>query len=191
MTADVRFLTDHHAGKYYKPSIDDPNNILSRYFFLPNVGPKPPGIYDLTTKSRQQALLRREIGNVPNTFSLAANADLNGINELESSESAGLFPLWALSGWAATRTYNIMKNYNSVTYVKTEQVSIWDVSGPMPVEKIVDRVIYKADKQNDNTLHDNDIVVTVASALPSFVTSFGVVKANHSTVKSADNVINS
>ena len=163
VTADVRFLTDNHAAKFYEPNESDPKNILQKYFQVHKLGgPNPPGIYDLTTDSRQQALLNKEMDNVKNTFSLAANADLNGNKELEWTESAGLFYAWYLSGWGAVRTYNIMKNYNSV--------------------------IYEADKQNDAALHDNDIVVTVASALPSFVTSLGTVKANHSTIKNAENI---
>lgn len=189
VTADVRFLTDNHAARFYEPNELDPKNILRKYFQVHKFGgPNPPGIYDLTTNSRQQALLNGEIGNVSNIFSLAANADLNGNKELEWSESAGLFPAWYLSGWGAVRVYNIMRNYNSVIYVSTDQVSVWDASGRIPIEKIVDRVIYEADKQDDAALHDNDIVVTVASALPSFVTSLGVVQANHSTIKNADNI---
>ena len=189
VTADVRFLTDNHAAKFYEPNESDPKNILQKYFQVHKLGgPNPPGIYDLTTDSRQQALLNKEMDNVKNTFSLAANADLNGNKELEWSESAGLFYAWYLSGWGAVRTYNIMKNYNSVIYVRTEQVSILDTSERIPIEKIVNRVIYEADKQNDADLHDNDIVVTVASALPSFVTSLGTVKANHSTIKNAENI---
>ncbi|MBD1574721.1 hypothetical protein HC725_15820 [Vibrio sp. S17_S38] len=189
VTADVRFLTDNHAAKFYKTNASDPENILWEYFQIHKFGgPNPPGIYDLTINSRQQALLNGEMDNVSNIFSLAANADLNGNKELEWSESAGLFPAWYISGWGAVRAYNIMKNYNSVIYVRTDQVSILDASERIPVEKIVNRVIYEADKQDDVALHDNDIVVTVASALPSFVTSLGTVQANHSTIKNVDNI---
>lgn len=184
VTADVRYLTDKYVAKFYENSQSDPEEILKKYFTVHKLGgPKPPGIYDLTTNSRYQSFIKEEIGNVENTYSFAADADLNGNEELENSEASGLFPWSWITGWGAKRAYNIMKHYNSVSYVTTEQVLIWDYSEKIPQQKIVERVIYQAEAQDESALHNNDIVVTVGSALPTFATSLGVKKANHSTVK--------
>lgn len=184
VTADVRYLTDKYVAKFYENSQSDPEEILKKYFTVHKLGgPKPPGIYDLTTNSRYQSFIKEEIGNVENTYSFAADADLNGNEELENSEASGLFPWSWITGWGAKRAYSIMKHYNSVSYVTTEQVLIWDYSEKIPQQKIVERVVYQAEAQDESALHDNDIVVTVGSALPAFATSLGVKKANHSTVK--------
>lgn len=177
---------DHYANIYSNVSTD-PNNYAGKYMQLPNIpfaGPKMPGIRDLTTDTASNALQMRTRGNIRNTFSIGANAELNQDGVIEKDpDIVGLFP-WG-SRWAGVTAWHALRNFSSAAYLdtKTQSVTIPGAYGPQAHS--ITTVSYQSIQ---TTPQENDVVVTLASANPSYANSLGNVLANHSTMKTGQNV---
>lgn len=157
----------------------DPGGLVRSYLDSWSVGlasglgqsPQPPGIDDLTTYAATAALTAGQRGNVPNTFSIGANADTNGNNVLDNAE-INPYPPIARDG--LRMSWGIMRNVVSVVSVGTRTVPgrLWGT------RTVLD---YRTTAGGP---FDNDIVVTVNSAHPGYTTAvqraFG---GNHATVK--------
>jgi triacylglycerol lipase len=72
----------------------DPNGYVAAYVgtWTFGQGPQLPGLADLTTYAATTALSSGSRGNIAQTYTIGADADLNGDNELTSDESTPLFP---------------------------------------------------------------------------------------------------
>ncbi|MEI5638827.1 MULTISPECIES: esterase/lipase family protein [unclassified Pseudoalteromonas] len=181
VAADLSVIKIRHAAYAYRNNGADPNGYASAYLQLPTVvGPQMPGIADLTTHAANDAILQGVRGGVKNLFSIGANADLNqdGVIEKEP-DLVGLFP-WG-ARWAGVRAWQALRNFSSAAYVTTKTESRWMGR----VKRVVHVVEYEAVPQQPQ---ENDVVVTLSSANPSFATSLGNVLGNHSTMKNRENL---
>ncbi len=183
VAADFSVIKMAHAATAYHPDGTDPNGHARAYLTLPTfVGPQLPGIRDLTIDVATNAVARGGRGNIPNTFSLAANADLDQDGVIQKDpDLVGLFPYF--TRWAGARAWQVLRHYSQVTYVSTETI-VTGVGGPYG-NNVITVVSYNA---TPTTPQENDVVVTLASALPSYANSLGTVRANHSTMKTGDNL---
>ncbi|KXF83378.1 esterase/lipase family protein [Enterovibrio coralii] len=187
VAADLSVIKMDHYANVYSNTAADPNNYAGQYIQLPNIpfaGPKMPGIRDLTTDTASNALQARTRGNIRNTFAIGANADLNQDGVIEKDpDIVGLFP-WG-SRWAGVTAWQALRNFSSASYVdtQTQWVTIPGAYGPQAYP--VTTVKYQAVR---TTPQENDVVVTLASANPNYATSLGNVLANHSTMKTGQNV---
>lgn len=187
VAADLSVIKMDHYANIYSNVSTDPNNYAGKYMQLPNIpfaGPKMPGIRDLTTDTASNALQMRTRGNIRNTFSIGANAELNQDGVIEKDpDIVGLFP-WG-SRWAGVTAWHALRNFSSAAYLdtKTQSVTIPGAYGPQAHS--ITTVSYQSIQ---TTPQENDVVVTLASANPSYANSLGNVLANHSTMKTGQNV---
>ncbi|OEE67051.1 hypothetical protein A1OO_14915 [Enterovibrio norvegicus FF-33] len=186
VAADLSFIKMEHYADRYTNTTADPNNFAREYMKLPDipfVGPKMPGIEDLTTDTASNAISAGTRGNITQTFSMGANADLDQDGVIQKDpDIVGLFP-WG-SRWAGVAAWEALRNFSSAAYLDTQQFVSPHYSNGYNV--IITTVRYTA---NVTTAQENDVVVTLASANPSFATSLGNVLANHSTMKTGPNVL--
>jgi len=156
---------------------NDPTGFASAYIdtWTFGNGPQLPGLRDLTVARAAAARNLKLRGNISPTFTIGANADLNSDNALTSNESAGLFPKAA--HYAAERSWRVLRNFSSANMTTAK------VPGNFFGTRTV--LTYTAVTQ---TAQDNDIVVTTASANPTYGTALGNTQHNHSTVKNAANI---
>jgi pimeloyl-ACP methyl ester carboxylesterase len=159
----------------------DPNGFASDYVdtWTFGQGPQRPGLDDLTTYRATAAIASGLRGNIARTFTFGANADLNGNNELEDGEAAGLFPATALTGYAARRAWRVLRDFSAAPILSITQRPgrLWGTRTVLTYQTI-----------QAPTPQANDIVVTLASANPGYGTPVANVAANHGTVKSGANV---
>ncbi|MBV7296920.1 alpha/beta hydrolase [Enterovibrio sp. NIFS-20-8] len=161
---------------------NDPNGFAATYInsWTFGQGPQLPGLRDLTTGRASEAISLNLRGNIGKTFTIGANADANGNNDLESSESAGLFP--GVAHYAAERAWRVMRDFSSAPILQTQTTPCFFCLGGEKTTLIYQTIVAA-------TPQDNDIVVTTNSANPtSYGTSLGNSLHNHSTVKNAVNV---
>ncbi|KAF7774523.1 hypothetical protein PCIT_a0982 [Pseudoalteromonas citrea] len=182
VAADFSIIAMEHAATSYHPSGADPHGYANAYLTLPTfVGPQLPGIRDLTTDVAANAVATGMRGNIDNTFSIGANADLDQDGVIQKDpDIVGLFPYF--SRWAGVRAWQVLRNYSHAAYVSTETIV---VPGSMGAGQVVTLVTYTA---TATAAQENDVVVTLASANPSYAQSLGNVRANHSTMKTRENL---
>ncbi|MBT9491730.1 MAG: alpha/beta hydrolase [Paucibacter sp.] len=150
----------------------DPNGFAQTYLdtWTFGQGPQLPGLRDLATYSGTPK------GNIANTFTIGADADANGDNDLSAAEAAPLFP--GVAAYAARRAWLVLRDFGSATMsFSTVPGRFWGT-----------RTVLTYTTHLAPTPQANDIVVTLNSANPGFGTPMGNVTANHSSVKSAANV---
>lgn len=178
VAADLSIIQKSQADKLIN-SGQDPNGWASAYLntWTFGQGPQLPGLADLTTGSAAAALSVGLRGNIPTTFTIGANADLNGDNDLTSDESAGLFP--GAVHYAARRAWRVLRDFSSAPIL-----SVTTVPGAFFGTKTVLTYATIVSPQPQ----PNDIVVTTNSANPGYGAALGNSLANHSTVKSAANI---
>ena len=141
-------------------------------------GPQLPGLRDLTVRRASEARRLRLRANIANTFTFSANADLNEDEELTANESAGLFP--GVAHYAAERAWQVLRNFASAPIVETTEESCFFCLGGT-------RTVLRY-RTVPSTPQENDIVVTLDSAHPSYGRPLGIDMANHSTIKNVDNI---
>lgn len=179
VTADVAAIRRSNAEEKLE-SGTDPGGLVSEYLKSTAIGiilrsddaPQPPGVDDLTTFAATTALGAGQRGNVAKTFSIGANADVNGNNALEDGE-IDPFPIFKDS---YRLSWRIIRDVVSVVTVSTRTLSgrLWGTrttleyrttpGGPFP----------------------NDIWVSVQSANPPYPNATVIQSAfggNHATVK--------
>jgi pimeloyl-ACP methyl ester carboxylesterase len=159
----------------------DPNGFASTYVdtWTFGQGPQRPGLDDLTTYAATAAIASGLRGNIGRTFTFGANADLNGNNDLEDGEAAGLFPATALTGYAARRAWRVLRDFQSAPILSIVQVPgrLWGTRTVLTYQTVL-----------APTPQANDIVVTLNSANPGYGTPVANILANHGTIKNAANI---
>lgn len=157
----------------------DPNGFAASYLntWTFGQGPQLPGLADLTTHAATAAISTGLRGNIGNTFTIGADADLNGDNDLTSNESSPLFP--GVAHYAARRAWRVLRDFTAapILSITTKPGSLWGTRTVLTYSTIVSAQPLP-----------NDIVVTRQSANPGYGAPLGDVLANHSTVKSGANV---
>ena len=139
--------------------------------------PKKPGLSDLRTSAFAEAFSRGFRGNISPTYSIGASADANNDGSLNASEANGM-PGGGLTT-LFNSSWNVMRLYSSAALVRI-------VTTPGRVYGTNRTLEFSTTPAA--TPQDNDIVVSQASANPSYAQSLGNVVANHSSIKSAVNV---
>lgn len=156
----------------------DPNGFAADYIgtWTFGQGPQLPGLADLTTGAATTALSLGLRGNIANTFTYGADADLNGDNDLTQPESAQLFP--SIAHYAARRAWRVLRDFEAAPMTLTTVPGrFWGTRTVLTYDTIV-----------ASSPQPNDIVVTLRSAHPGYGTQLGNNSANHSTVKNGLNV---
>jgi len=173
LAADEKINTGH-----------DPNGFASTYINAMTFGqgPRLPGLRDLTTAAATTALASGVRGNIPNTYTFGADADLNGDNDLSAPESEPLFDICAVcpvsAHYAAARAWRVLRDFAAVPMsLTTVPGHYWGTRTVLTYHTVM-----------TPSPQRNDIVVTLRSAHPGYGTSVSDSMANHSTVKSAANV---
>jgi pimeloyl-ACP methyl ester carboxylesterase len=139
-------------------------------------GPQLPGLADLTTYAATAALSTGQRNNIPKTYTIGANADLNHDNDLTSNESAPLFP--SAAHYAAERAWRVLRDFSSANMTLTT----------VPGGIFGSRTVLTYNTVVATAPQANDIVVTEGSANPGYGFPINNVDANHSTVKSGANI---
>jgi triacylglycerol lipase len=175
VTADLSIIAKRSANSKINSGAD-PNGFASSYVntWTFGQGPQLPGLADLTTYAATAALSVGLRGNISNTFTMGASADLNGDNALTSNESAGLFP--GVAHYAAERAWRVMRDFSSAPILSVTTV---------PGQFFGTRTVLTYSTIATAGAQPNDIVVTHNSANPSYGTPLGNFLANHSTIKTA------
>jgi pimeloyl-ACP methyl ester carboxylesterase len=158
------------------------NTLLNQTYgtYYANQGPQLPGLKDLTTDAATQAINKGKRGDISPTFSIGASADLNGNHQLDSSEANGIASIlgFPVTGSTAIKLFNtsyqILRNYS-----KASLVSIREINRHRTLEFSTTPTI---------TPQENDIFVTETSANPGWAVPIGNIMANHTTIKSGDNI---
>ena len=156
----------------------DPNGYVAAYLgtWTFGQGPQLPGLRDLTTYAASAAINSGLRNNIANTFTIGANADADGNNELSSAEILPLFP--SGTHYAAKRAWQVLRDFSTVTLTTTLAPGRFWGMRTVLTYTILAQPVAQA----------NDIVVTQKSANPSYGNSLGNVLANHSSVKSGANI---
>jgi len=155
----------------------DPNGFAAAYINMLTfgAGPQLPGLADLTTYAAAAALNMGVRGNISNTYTFGASADLNGDNDLTANESAGLFP--SFLHFDAQRAWRVMRDFSAapILSIVTKPGVLWGTNTVLTYATI-----------RAPAPQPNDIVVTLNSANPGYASPQGNVLANHSTIKRRD-----
>lgn len=138
--------------------------------------PTPPGLNDLQTRSADNAIKNGFAGNISPTYTIGADADLNGDGRLDGSEANGM-PTG--SEWAFAPAWRVLQDYDSARMVGVIE------------KKVAGFTVWRTlvfETTTTPAARANDIAVTEFSASPFYGTSLGDVMANHAAVKSGANV---
>lgn len=183
VAADLSIIQKTSANRYQNIG-DDPNGYAAKYVntWTFGQGPQNPGLGDLTTQRALQAIASGVRGNISKTFTIGADADLNGDNDLTTNESAGLFP--GIAHYGAERAWRVLRDFSSAHTV--EIVTKRLPARPKRRSRTITILKYAA--TSTIQAQNNDIVVTLNSANPSYGQAIGNVMANHSTLKNAQNI---
>lgn len=158
----------------------DPNKWVNAYLNAAWVGiesglaPARPGLDDLKTSAYSSALSNRFRGNIPNTYSIGASADINSNGELDDSEANGM-PVFG-SEKLLRSAWHVIRDYSSAQFVRvdTRKGTIYGTNKVLVFSTTT-----------APTPQANDIMVSETSANPSYATPLGNVTANHSSIKNA------
>lgn len=160
------------------PAVADPSGFVADYLgtWTFGKGPQLPGLADLTTYAATAALSGGLRGNIGDTFTFGANADVNGDNDVSDAEISPLAP--SAVAYALRRSWRVLRDFESATMAfSTVPGRFWGT-----------RTVLTYTTTVAPSPQPNDIVVTLRSANPGYGTPLGNVLANHSSVKSGANV---
>ncbi len=178
VAADLSIIQKTEADEKINAG-NDPNGFAKTYIdtWTWGKGPQLPGLRDLTVARATEAINLKLRGNISPTFSMGADADLNGDNDLTSGESAGLFP--GVAHYGAERAWRVLRDFSSapILSIRTVPGRFWGTRTVLTYESIV-----------SSSPRANDIVVTTESANPSYCTPLGNTMHNHSTIKNPANM---
>lgn len=194
VVADLQLLQRQFVDAYINQG-QDPNGYAQQFVTLSlagtasafGVGPQPLGLNDLTTQRATSAISAGIRGNVPNTFTIGADAApscLRQPTDAEISPLADAAP-WGTQGYtnnALRMAYQLICSYTSAL-----QLSINTLVIPGPQPYINTTLTYSTVTSTQK--QPNDIVVGIRSANPGWGTPLGDnANTNHSEVKNAANV---
>jgi len=160
------------------PAVADPSGFVADYLgtWTFGKGPQLPGLADLTTYAATAALSTGLRNNISETFTIGADADVNGDGDVSSAEISPLAP--AAAAYALRRAWRVLRDFDSVTMALTT----------VPGKYWGTRTVLTYTANVAPTPQPNDIVVTLRSANPGYGAPLGNGLANHSSVKSGANV---
>ena len=188
--SDVASLKTYAVDQIQNNSADPNgyiNKLLNRTEMVDIVGagPQPPGLWDLKTNATVSAIMEMKRGNISPIFSIGASADLDGNHKMNGSEADKIL---SISGRAAALvldpSYQVNLNYLGTSLVKFIPTV---VATPSPFI-FASGIALVFSTTSATTPQENDIFVTETSANPSWATPLGNVMANHSTIKTGNNV---
>ncbi len=136
-------------------------------------GPQLPGLADLTTYGRAGAIGFGSGGGIGATFSIAADADLNGDQVLQSNETTGFPGL----PYVARRSWRVVRTFASAVILSRETRRL-----PRGQTTVLTYRTVLAGRSRPN-----DIAVTVESALAQG-TNLRTSPNNHVNMKTAENI---
>jgi triacylglycerol lipase len=159
------------------PAVADPSGFVAAYLgtWTFGQGPQLPGLADLTTYAATAALSSGLRNNISDTFTIGADADVDGDNDVSNAEIAPLAP--GAAAYALRRAWRVLRDFQSATMVLTV----------VPGQYWGTRTVLTYTTTVAPTPQPNDIVVTLRSANP-YGTPLGNSLANHSSVKSGANI---
>ncbi len=170
VVADINIIQLMNADRLENVG-EDPNGYIASLLRVnPWAGtfanvPERPGLDDLTTQAAAAALNRRQRGNISPTFAYGGDADINQDGTLQSGER----PFFG-----ADIPWNVMRNFSRARVVRTYTEPGFLGFGT--------RTVIEFEATPAGAPLRNDVVVTVNSARPSYVTDLGVVLENHSSI---------
>lgn len=181
VAADLNILERRKMDSYNAIAIESPdpggwvNAYLNNVWLLTQsgIGPELPGLYDLETQRSANYVGLGMRGNIAHTYTIGANADLNGNGELECEEAEfmAFHPVRCLF----ENVWQTLRRHSNAGMVRVDtNVLGWTTL-----------VIETVPTQG---LQDNDAAVTVASANPYYGTPVRNDMANHTAVKNRRNV---
>jgi hypothetical protein len=192
VVADLTLLQRRLADIYVNNG-QDPNGYAQKFVTSSvagmasgfGAGPQPPGLNDLTTQSANEAILAGVRGNVPNTFTIGADA---GPSCTRAPTNAEIDPMNPISGvpLLGGYTYNALRlAYQSIcSYSSAVRLSTTVVPVGLTLISVLTYETVLAPAPNPN-----DVVVGYSSANPGWGTPLGnQTSTNHSTVKNGGNV---
>ncbi len=140
-------------------------------FEIGKQGPLLPGLNDLTLDSAASDRDKGFRGNIPSTFTISADADVNEDGDISIFEADGLFPQPLELVLRPGRTaWRVLRDFS-----RTRVASLL----PAPGFPIV--IVYETFEADGPQA--NDIVVSKSSAMPDYGIPIGSISANHSTMK--------
>jgi hypothetical protein len=188
--ADVTILQRQAIDEYVLQD-GDPNGFLTAFLDRDvagwgnrrGQGPQLPGLTDLTTQAASAAILARLRNNIPNTFTIGADAGPNCLGNPTDAEIEPMAPFG--TGFyvndALRESYRIICEVESALQIRVDT----ETSG----FGLIRTVTLTYDFEEISTNNPNDIVVGINSANPGWGRSLGVrANTNHSTVKNGANV---
>jgi len=156
----------------------DPNGYAADFIgtITLGFGPQLPGHADLTTYGRAGAIGFG--GGIGAIFSIGADANLNGDQELQSNESAGFLPIPVVDvDYIAIRSWRVVRTFASAVILSIEKKRF----GLQQRTVLTYRTVLAGGPR------PNDIVVTVASALAQG-TNLRTSPNHHVNMKTAENI---
>jgi hypothetical protein len=192
--ADVQLLQRAVADRYVQQS-NDPNGFLTSFLnrsiagfgnAVGLLGPQTPGLNDLTTQAASSALRAGLRDNITNLNTMGADAGGNCLRDITNDEIRPMFNGWNIFSYvynALRESYRIICDVESATLVDLDIIFIPTPQGG----SVYTTLTY--DFVENSVLHQNDVVVGVRSANPSWGNSLGVrPSTNHSSIKNGANV---
>lgn len=185
LVADVTINNGQDPNGYAKQFI---NSTLAGIASGFGAGPQPPGLDDLTTYAAIDAINAGVRGNVPNTFTIGADA---GPSCTSAPTNAQIDPMNPVSNilFIGSYTYDALRlayqsicEYSSAKQVKLEFMPTFNPDYPV-ITVLTYQTVLNA------TANPNDVVVGLTSANPGYGTPLGNQSSiNHATVKNSGNV---
>ena len=128
VSADLAIIQQAKADEAIN-SGNDPNEYAEKYInsWTFGLGPQLPGLFDLTTYRAVDYLNKNLRGNIKNTFTYGADADINGNNILEPTESAGFINFNNIASriWRVTRDFTEAKILEMKTTNNNRRVLVY------------------------------------------------------------------
>ncbi len=195
VVADLQLLQRQSVNIYVNNG-QDPNGFAQQYVTKGlagfanrhGVGPQPPGLEDLTTQAARDAINARIRGNVPNTFTIGADAGPQCSRQPTDEEIAPMVDdapfgtKWYAEN-AMRLAYQAICNFVSAVDLGTKTDVYYTPQGPIVITTLTYSTVTSATQQ------PNDIVVGIRSANPGWGTSLGNNNnTNHSEIKTGANV---
>ena len=197
--ADLQLIQRVQANTYIQTGRDPGgyaaefvNRSLAGLVSTAGIGPQPKGIYDLTTQAAEAAQKQGQRNNVPNTFTVAADAGPNCTREPTRAELDQMIPSFLNALAFGYVTASLQNAYMAMCNVASAHeaprvVRMTTVCSRSCFQVPLVTVTY--DVKASTGVSPNDAVVTVRSAHPGYGTPIATnTSTNHSEVKSRGNV---
>ncbi len=197
VVADMQLL-QRQAADIYTNTGQDPNGFAQQYVSRGlagfasrwGAGPQPPGLEYLTTQAAASALLAGLRGNVPDTFTIGADAGPDCTRQPTDAEIAPMvdsapFGTQTYANNTMRLAYQAICDFSSAIDLGTTSQFVYSASGNSMY--MITTLTYST--STAATQQPNDIVVGINSANPGWGTPLGNnADTNHSEVKNSANI---